>query len=272
MFQNQEEVKSFAKGLRRELKAAYPADTPSHSQMLEFVAKAAGHESFGHLLAAMTTVKVVPSPAMEVEDPETGAILAAKDLEYRLFNACGSLDLAQAGALMSGIYLELMQDTVEFIPDCTASVYGVTRQAGVLDIEYAGDTEVNWDGQVPQKDSRGVALWVSGNGNQIAEDCCVVIPEGFCEEDDEDFYDADRCQSYAIPVRKALVVQVARYIREFAGNQTTQALGELEDKARDDFARDVGLSARSVLGRAQTAVGFRLHALELDALAEMLNK
>lgn len=269
MFQKQEEVKSFVSGLRGELKK-FPSTSIGHNQLLEIVARAAGHESYGHLLVAIKAAKPGSAIDVGIKDPETGKVLSAQDLDYRLFNTNGDLDLAATGLMMSGLSLIPMRGTVEDILDCSAFVSSVNRAAGKVAIDYEGSTDVNWDRQVTRRNDRGARIWETENNNQVPEDGCFLVPEGFSEYDDEDFYDEDRCLSFEVPVRQVLVDQVARYVRKYAGNYTSQALGELHDRASDDFARDVGLSARALLGRAQTAVGFRLHALELEALAKLL--
>ena len=261
MFQNEKEVKLFSKKLRTEIRFLIKSDfgtldSLSHNKMLELVAKASGFKTYGHLLARLKSTPPVPL----VESP----------LTYCLTNRDGSLDLVHNGILVTGLTLKLLHGTVEDILGCTAFVDEVNRDKLVAgEVDYAGETEVDWNGQQTRVDSRGIKLWYDIAYQYVAEDQCVIIPEDWSEPADiADFYDKERCLSYKVRIRRPLVAQIQYYLK--CEKLTLRAIAELQDKASDILAQDLGESAQSALGRAQTAVGFALHALELENLAKRL--
>lgn len=235
---NQSEFKTTVSALRRELKKAFP-DVPSHAAMQELFAKALGASSFAELQA-----KLPKEPAASESKP------AAVASRYPLSNLDGRFDLVakgKHGVAVSGKDFSPMQGTLETIHASTAYVDYATRTGpGEFKIEYGGETQVNWDGQATDKDEAGHILWVAEEWDVVSSGRIVLVPEDF------------RTHDLDLPVRKALVYEYDRYVRENA----------LMDKLGADLLKK-GYDC-DTLSEMAGVIGFALTEVELIWLEEAL--
>lgn len=51
------------------------------------------------------------------------------------------------------------------------------NEDGTLGLEYAGETEIDWDGQETQTNEHGVTMWVCTEGLVWPEDQLTFVPD-----------------------------------------------------------------------------------------------
>lgn len=274
-----EDYKSVVSGLRRELKSM-GIPPASHNQMLEALAKSLGHGNWAELQVAHRRRPVVKLPVpKETYDGE--AVFQKEDLKYkgyRLFNDDGKLDLSVEGTFVTGMQLWTLSGTYDDILAVTSDVNEVSReQGGELDIGFAGETDVNWDGQETRKDQRGVPLWMTEDGTAIAQDRCIVAPEGFDSE--TNLLSEEVLEDNELRQRDSLVEAAFRWLKDTKA--VSQALAEMPSGADTDFfeheffayagATFVDRTHKlSVIGEAQRAAGFLMHVGEFKELRKLL--
>lgn len=208
-------------------------------------------------------------PEQSEIDVETGLALTSDALRFRLFNDTGALDLAAKSVLFTGLTLNSLEGRRVVIPGTAYTSWSKRNRSGKLRVTESDETDVDWDAVTVSTDARGQPLWVvSERQCTISQDRLVLAPEGFADDDVEDFYDEDRLQSYGIGNRAVLLDAVKRYLDEHGLVQDAHA--ELMGADYEVRARDVGASALSAIGKAQTAVGFAMHLGELHALRDSL--
>lgn len=239
--QSQKEFKQVTSALRKELKALYPTSAPSHAQCLELLAKALGASGYAELLPKLPAERAVSK--------------APASSRFPLRNLHGLLDLVEPGdgeaLVVDGLSFEETEGTIEDIRGCLAGVFGASRNSeGRLDPNYAGETDVNWDGQVTRLNSEGQALWQTQGGEVISEDRCILVPEGFDPEDEDTGFD--------LPNRELLLDAYLELAQE-------QGL----TKSLHDQVVLQKLDSELLQGLAQT-IGFSLHRGELTSLEGML--
>lgn len=282
-FKEEKDYKNVVSGLRRELKAM-GLPVASHTQMVEALAKAMGHKNWAALQVAHksqpTAAPAAPVAAVKPKDTYDGENVDLEDdLEnkpYRLFNDDGSLDLAGEGSLVTGLDLYGLEGTLDDITYCTANVNSVNREAsGELDVQFSGDTEVNWDGQETRHDRRNVRLWWSENADAVPEDRCIVVPEGL--DRGSNILNEEVVQEYDLPVRMELVDAAFRYLNDKGlADQALLEMGHDGDFFGDEFydnanqLRNSGKRKASALGLAQCAAGFCMHVGEFKVLLKRL--
>lgn len=283
-FKDEKDYKTVVSGLRRELKAL-GLPVASHTQMVEALAKAIGHKSWAALQATRMGQPALPAapvavPATKVRETYDGENVDLEDdrdhKAYRLFNDDGSLDLSDEGALVTGLNLHLLEGTLDDIQYCTAGVSSVNRaSSGELDIQHAGDTDVNWDGQETRHDSRNVPLWWSENAEAVPEDRCIIVPDGV--DASTNILSEEVVSEHEFPVRVQLVDAAFRFLTD--KGLAEQALLEMPhdgDFFGDEFYDNAnqlfrsGKREASALGLAQRATGFCLHVGEFKVLRERL--
>ena len=289
-FPNDKDYKNVVSGLRRELKT-FGVTTVSHNQMLELLAKSRGHTSYAALLAAQPP-EAQPAPAVTAPparkpykafayaEERTYLAEMEKYKAYRLFNT-GQLDLCEDedAVPVHGLTMAKVAGTLDDIWNCLANTNAATRQKdGSLDIQYSGDTDVNWDDQETRRDTRGVALWQDGDCETVPEDSLVLVPEG-CEDLNLLSEEALENEGIDLEPREELIDACFRWLKD---NELVQAAvaelvwdeswGGFEDGFAE-FADAIGAPGNkkaSTLGKAQWVVGFAMHVHEFKQLRERL--
>lgn len=295
-FSNEKDYKNLASALRRELGLT----DVSHNQMLEAVAKSMGHKSYAALLATKPAAPAAPVAPAAPQAPvysypfkpvqvygysgEKRFLAQLKKYKaYRLFNDEGELDLTKSGDLAEGIGLAGVNGTLDDIRNCTCLIEGARRsKAGNLKPVHAGETDVNWDGQVTRTDTRGVDLYVDRNYEGVPADTLFLVPEGCAGADGGEavnLLSEEVAEEHDFAVRSVLVEACMRWIVD--KGLTAAALEELvydEDWGgfSDEFAEyadaigEPGTKDVSVLGQAQWVAGFQMHVREFKALRNEL--
>lgn len=216
---NQQEFKNVVSGLRAELKNAGVTQF-SHTQMQEILAKALGASSWGELKTKLPKeMQRKPTSAAALKVVRCAADLDPLNLQP-LSNDDGWLDLVEPGEdgeLITGFF-ETLEGTLEDIKACTCAATGERRGAdGKVEIEFGGETDVNWDGQETQVGDNQRVLWWTEGSETVNEVHCVMAPENF---------DADEPEEAL--VRVALVDIYERIVRENPKCDLQTALGECE--------------------------------------------
>lgn len=228
---NQSDFKTTVSALRRELKTAYPeaSSHPSHAAMQELLAKALGASSYAELIAKLP------------KEPAAGKVKAPSEVKprYPLQNLDGRFDLVEEGEEGEpryGIDFSTIRGTSETIYACTADVSMASRLgAGNFDITYGGETDVNWNSQVSDKDDDGHVLWVNESGETVRSGAILLVPEDFKT------WDMD------LPLRRELVKEYDRYVRD---NNLMDQLGA--DLLKKGYDCDTLATIAGVLGFALT--------------------
>lgn len=225
---NQTEFKTTVSALRRELKNAFP-EVPSHAAMQELLAKALGASSYAELLTKLPKEPAKRKAEVSKEAPA----------RYPLQNFDGRFDLVkqgEQGTPVLGYSFEPVQGTQETIPACVSYASLATRKDnGKFKVEHDGETEINWDGQKTDLDANGFTLWMDEDGNTVSSGLIVLVPEDFATHDQD------------LPVRRALVKEYDRYVRE---NKLMDALGA--DLLKDGYECETLQQVAETLGFALT--------------------
>jgi Glyoxalase superfamily protein len=219
------EAKTAVSNLRKALKTLNSTQI-SHNATCELLAQSFGYRNWSAFSATL-------------QEDAPGATAAIASEKYPLRNT-GQFDFAKSGVLLQGLNFEELSGTLEDIQDCVSGVSSVTRDArGLVDVEYAGETEVNWDGQRTRLDEQGYRLWVSTGCSIFSETQCVLVPE-----DEAQALNTDD-PSINLPVRSALIQALLEYLTE--KKQLVNAREELtQDKCQFSAAVD----------NAEMAIGF----------------
>jgi hypothetical protein len=195
MLQNIKEAKSLAKGLRREVlsHSSVSLMAMTHTQWMALLAKAAGYPSWN----AMRSRLLAMEGAADTPPVPSDSVKSAGRLSY-LSNDKGAFDFGTVAEgeqcnVLDGMSFQRVVAVWETIPG-TAAVQGAYREQSLLAPVYAGGTEVDWDGQRPQKSQRGQDLYVREDGVLTESSLLVLLPEEYSVHDQEHW-----------PVRQALV-------------------------------------------------------------------
>lgn len=247
--QSQKEFKTLVSGVRRELKTLFPGSPQaSHTQMMEVLAKAFGMKSLAELQARL--------PA-ESPQEKVAAVEEAPAEVYPLRNRFGDFDIVvegKRGKLVHGLTGEGVEGVLEDIKDCVASAHGGKRlPCGTVQVTYLGETDVNWDGQVPQEADDGSVQWILNGGGTVLEHECILVP--YTEDDEFDFDNEDNLD---LPNREAL-------LDEYLKLATPEILKRLAKELPED-----GLKSAALVELAE-AIGFSLHRGELVSLERMVS-
>lgn len=231
-----QEAKALTTALRRELKALEkPTQALTHNDCLAVISKALGFASWNALAATLEDEKARP--------PQS-AVIEASAPRYPLTNE-GQFDFIAEGELgvPFGPGFEILEGTAERVLG-TAAVCVVSRGEGDhLDIDYAGETHVDWDSQESLTDKRDVVCWVDDSWNMYPQTRLVILPD---EYHGNPFSDED------LPIRDKLVAAFASYFEEYGSAAKEAATPEMREK---------------VLNQAEAVVGFDLTKRERQQIA-----
>lgn len=242
--QTEKELKTAASALRRELSALFPELKLGHAKALEVLAKTLGASSLAEVQASLKRTGARRAP-------EAISVASAPSL-YPLSNRDGRYDLAPCGeraSIRNAKTFGEMEGTVERIPGI-ASVVECERSAdGRMTVYYAGETDVDWDGQrtVRVDDEE---LWEDVAGRRIGAGATLLVPE--------DFDDLNTSERYSkLKVREDLV-------------QAYLTLARDKDICVP-LAREMAHGITPVLWQSLLEqVGFELHIGEFHRLSELL--
>lgn len=252
------ELKKFASALRRELKLIYSDTSPSHTQVLELLAKSLGHKNASSLWAALPDTESSASgslPASQASacvQSEQADETAAK---WPLKNINGLYDLCKVGhggAIVHGRTFAHMQGTVDDIFTCVNYVNAASRKKdGSVFMSRTDDTDVNWDGQETRTTPEGEALWAGEDHRIYGQWSLVLIPEGMQLRLKDDAYVSK------LPVRKELIEAYVRASHEL------QLMPALKNHVEH-------LAQAPELEQVADLVGFALHPGEVRQLAQLV--
>lgn len=190
MFESKKSAKTAVSRLRRELQALVKAPAElTHGECLTLMAKALGFKSWNELAAKLPDAPVTEAPSA-----------GSTPLKYpapRLSNTDGRFDFIAANepGTAYGPRLEALQGTSEALAG-VADIETTRRDsAGVLDIQFGGDTKIFWNDQHTVRED-GERVWVTENDFFLKESMLVLLPEG---------YTGDPYGDPALPVRHALL-------------------------------------------------------------------
>jgi hypothetical protein len=164
-FETKKDVKSLVSGLRRELKAQNIE--LGHNKLLDLMAKSLGFKGAEELSATL-----LESPA-----PDLALSATAPQSRYPLSNDQGQFDFCKAGSLVSGWDFVPIFARQESILAASAGIGTVVRDADcTLAVEYAGDTDINWDNQKPDVTDKGQHIYIREDEETITGNLVLVIP------------------------------------------------------------------------------------------------
>lgn len=222
------EAKTAVSALRRELKNLGKApDQLSHADCLTLLAKALGYASWNAWEAKLTD----DVPAVE-----------AAPSRYPLKNDDGRFNFVangKPGTPYSSWFFPL-QGTDELIPG-VALIQSAWRDGSGLKVQYAGSTNVDWDGQKTVR-KNGEACWVDCDGDIVLQSQVVLLPEGYGAEEPSTVYEDE---AEVLPLREALIAEFVEYFGT--------------SSAADQLAKALTYPARDkVIEAAQNLLGFQL--------------
>lgn len=269
--QTKKDAKTAASALRRELAALNkPVAEITHSESLTLLAKALGAKNWNTLEAGLPTealtvvhgLHLLVEELLETRESDSVASDRARlalnhwyktqQMEpYSLSPALYPLvndglfdfeDTQEGGVPVSGTF-QLLEGTCERLRG-TAGVSSVRRDGATLDLDYAGETFVNWNEQRTVK-RRGVRVWLDEDQNEYLESQLVLVPSGA----EGDVYGA------LLAVRVALVDAYLVYLTKNA-----------------DCWPNTEQAQRAHLSRIAETLGFALTRKEEDVVLAQFNR
>ena len=155
--------------------------------------------------------------------------------------------------MVHGYTFDSIQGTLEVIPNCLSYMTCVTREpSGELEVDFEGETKVNWDAQKPMLAEDGQRIWVTTEDDGVDEDTCVIVPENFEDVDLDD-------PKIDLPVRPALVDALLAFIRA----------AKIESSVRRELSEGPKLRSR-MLETVEKTIGFAAIHPERAALLAKL--
>lgn len=261
--QTKKDAKTAASALRRELATLNKSSAEiTHSESLTLLAKALGAKNWNTLEAGLPTealavvhgLHLLVEELLETREHDSVATDRARLMldhwyksqhvvpdapsPYPLVNE-GLFDFEEAqedSVPVAGTFQPL-EGTYERLWG-TASVSGARREGTELELDYAGETFVEWDGQRTVK-RRGVRVWLDENQNEYLESQLVLVPRGI----EYNVYEA------SLTVRTALVDAYLAYLEQHANCRSA-----------------VERAPREGLSRIAKTLGFALTRKEEDAV------
>lgn len=75
--------------------------------------------------------------------------------------------------------------TAETIPATAIALSATRREDGTLEVQYEGQTDVDWDGQKTLKTPNGQRLYVTDSGEWVPESHVMLVPYDHGDDDEE---------------------------------------------------------------------------------------
>lgn len=225
------DAKTAASALRRELaNLNKPSSEISHNETLMLLARALGARNWNTLEASLPRevageadgLHLLIEELLETRQTDTVATQRARLMldhwyktqqmtpapepsMYPLVND-GLFDFEEAGenAIPVTGAFEQLEGTYERLTG-TAAVSSARREGSTLELDFMGETFVNWNDQTTVR-RRGVRLWLDEDQNSYSESQLVLAPSGW----ERDLYSAP------LTVRQALVDAYLAYLAENA--------------------------------------------------------
>ncbi len=235
------QAKTLASSLRRAL-ATQSNTEINHSGAQELIAKTFGFKNWSAFEASLSAQSAPASPVVD----ETAAA------KYPLVNR-GQFDFEDGEVVLTGAEFETVSGTLVDIRSCTAQATDARRLSdGTLDVEYAGETEINWDEVHSARDAAGFALWVREDGFIVSEAQCVLMSTDY--EDGIGALDPE----FDAPVRSALITAFITYLTE------TEVIARVIEELATD------LTGSLLISQAVKTLGFQITYPERVALLQQL--
>lgn len=209
------DAKRVASSLRRELKAlSQPAGELSHTQVLSVLARSLGFKSWESFEAAL--------PEAESATKLAAASSSSTTDRYPLKNTGGRFDFVSAGegGTPYSCWLQLIQGAEETL----TSVYGpneVKREGDDFTVD-GGESEVDWNSQVPVRAASGQRVWVDYDSNRWTGDRVVLLPQNYMDNPATDT---------RLRLRKELLAEFREYLlpKQLAPDTAKDAITAAED-------------------------------------------